>query len=134
MTEKSSYSLTDVVIVGCGFIGSMIAKFLSNKLKVITIDVVPQPKSLKDFEIPHKIIDIKNFELLKKEIGTPKIIIHTAIIQIPKINEEKNLGYDVNIVGTQNLCEIVSSTPEILGMILISFMAYVWRKRTFWNS
>ena len=108
------------MIVGCGFIGSTLAKFLSKKLKIITIDVVPQPASLKDYDIPHKIIDIRNRELLKKEIGNPKVIIHTAIIQIPKITEDKKLGYGVNVVGTQNLCEIVSSTPEILGMILIS--------------
>ena len=110
----------DVVIVGCGFIGSVLAKFLSEKLKIITIDVVPQPELLRDYGIPHKIVDIRNSELLKKEIGNPKVIIHTAIIQIPKITEDKKLGYGVNVIGTQNLCEIVSSTPEIMGMILIS--------------
>ena len=110
----------DVVIVGCGFIGSTLAKFFSEKLKVTTIDVIPQPESLKDCGIPHKIVDITNNEFLKKEIGSPKVIIHTAIIQIPNITEEKKLGYDVNVLGTQNLCNIVSSTPEILGLILIS--------------
>ena len=40
---------------------------------------------MKEFGIPHKIIDIRNNELLKKEIGSPKVIINTAIIQIPKI-------------------------------------------------
>ena len=110
----------DIVIVGCGFIGSSLAKFFSEKLKVTTIDVIPQPESLKDYGISHKIVDITNNEFLKKEIGTPKVIIHTAIIQIPNITEEKKLGYDVNVLGTQNLCEIVSSTPEILGLILIS--------------
>jgi nucleoside-diphosphate-sugar epimerase len=112
--------LYDIVIVGCGFIGSTLAKFFSEKLKVTTMDVIPQPESLKDYGIPHKIVDIRNNELLKKEIGNPKVIINTAIIQIPKITEDKKLGYGVNVLGTQNLCEIVSSTPEILGMILIS--------------
>ena len=98
----------DVVIVGCGFIGSTLAKFFSEKLKVTTIDVIPQPESLKDCGIPHKIVDITNNEFLKKEIGSPKVIIHTAIIQIPNITEEKKLGYDVNVLGTQNLCNIVS--------------------------
>jgi nucleoside-diphosphate-sugar epimerase len=112
--------LCDIVIVGCGFIGSTLAKFFSEKLKVTTIDVIPQPELLKDCGIPHKIIDIRNNELLKKEIGSPQVIINTAIIQIPKITEDKKLGYGVNVLGTQNLCEIVSSTPEIAGLILIS--------------
>ena len=111
--------MSDLVIVGCGFIGSTLAKFFSEKLKITTIDVNSQPESLKNYGIPHKIVDITNSELLKKEIGNPKVIIHTAIIQIPKITEDKKLGYNVNVIGTQNLCEIVSSTPEIMGMILI---------------
>jgi len=112
--------LSDIVIVGCGFIGTTLAKFFSKKLKITTIDVNSQPESLKNYGIPHKIVDITNSEFLKKEIGNPKVIIHTAIIQIPKITEDKKLGYSVNVIGTQNLCEIVSSTPEIMGMILIS--------------
>ena len=39
------------------------------------MDVIPQPESLKNCGIPHKIIDIRNNELLKKEIGIPKVII-----------------------------------------------------------
>ena len=112
--------MTDIVIVGCGFIGSTLAKFLSKKFHITTIDVIPQPNQLQDYNISHKIVDIKNHDALKQAIGTPQIIIHTAIIQIPKINDDKKLGYDVNVIGTQNLCEIVSSTPKILGMILIS--------------
>ena len=67
--------MCDIVIVGCGFIGSTLAKFFSEKFKVTTMDVIPQPESLKNCGIPHKIIDIRNNELLKKEIGIPKLII-----------------------------------------------------------
>ncbi|MGY5146772.1 MAG: NAD-dependent epimerase/dehydratase family protein [Candidatus Nitrosopumilus sp. bin_7KS] len=112
--------MVDIVIVGCGFIGSTLAKYFSEKFEITTIDVIPQPESLKNYKISHKIADITNYELLQKEIGNPKVIIHTAIVQIPKITEDKKLGYDVNVIGTQNLCEIVKSNPEILGMILIS--------------
>jgi UDP-glucose 4-epimerase len=112
--------LKEVLIVGCGFIGTSLAEFLSKKYVVSTMDVIPQPESLKSLNIQHKLIDITNLETLKTKIGSPDVIIHTAIIQIPKITEDKKLGYDVNVVGTQNLCEIVSSTSKILGMILIS--------------
>ena len=112
--------MKEVLIVGCGFIGTSLAEFLSKKYVVSTMDVIPQPESLKSLNIQHKLIDITNRETLKTKIGSPDVIIHTAIIQIPKITEDKKLGYDVNVVGTQNLCEIVSSTSKILGMILIS--------------
>jgi UDP-glucose 4-epimerase len=57
---------------------------------------------------------------LEEKLGNPKVVINSAIIQIPKINEDKELGYRVNIIGTQNLCEIVSKNNNCRGMILIS--------------
>lgn len=109
----------DVAIIGSGFVGSSIAQFLKNSLSVKTFDILPQSTVLKDSNIPHELIDITDFDSLKK-IGNPRVIIHSAIIQIPKINEDKNLGYNVNVLGTQNICEIVSQNPSIKGMILIS--------------
>lgn len=46
------------------------------------------------------------------------LVIHTSIVQIPLINEEKRLGYEVNIVGTQNVCRAVEENARIKGMIL----------------
>jgi UDP-glucose 4-epimerase len=48
------------------------------------------------------------------------LVIHTAIVQIPLINEQKRLGYEVNVLGTQNVCEVVNENPRIKGMILAS--------------
>jgi UDP-glucose 4-epimerase len=45
-------------------------------------------------------------------------VIHTAIVQIPLINEQKRLGYEVNVIGTQNVCRAVEENPGIKGMIL----------------
>lgn len=109
----------DVAIIGSGFVGTSLAYFLKNTLSVKTFDVLPQSSLLKDSEIPHEIINITDFNSLK-QIGNPKVIVHSAIIQIPRINEDKNLGYDVNVKGTQNICELVSQNPSIKGMILIS--------------
>jgi nucleoside-diphosphate-sugar epimerase len=39
-------------------------------------------------------------------------------VQIPIINEQKRLGYDVNFLGTQNVCRAVDEDPKIKGMIL----------------
>jgi UDP-glucose 4-epimerase len=36
------------------------------------------------------------------------------------INEEKRLGYEVNILGTQNVCKVTDENPLIKGLILTS--------------
>lgn len=109
----------DVAIIGSGFVGTSLAHFLQNHLSVKTFDIVFQSPLLADSNIPHELIDITDFNSLQK-IGNPKVIIHSAIIQIPKINEDKNLGYNVNVKGTQNICEIVTQNSSIKGMLLIS--------------
>lgn len=48
------------------------------------------------------------------------LIIHCAIIQIPQINENKRLAYEVNILGTHNVCRVVDENPRIMGLILSS--------------
>lgn len=109
----------DVAIIGSGFVGSSLARYLKTSFSVKTFDVLSQSSVLEDAKIPHELVDITNFDSLKK-IGNPKVIIHSAIIQIPKINEDKNLGYNVNVKGTQNICELVNMNNSIKGMILIS--------------
>lgn len=108
----------DVAIIGCGFVGSSIAGYLNKKYNVATFDVVPQPEILIDHNIRHVLCDIRDKTELSKKLGNPKVIIHTAIIQIPRITEEKQLAYDVNILGTQHVCEIASNNPAIKGLIL----------------
>lgn len=109
----------DVAIIGCGFIGSSLAKYLCKNYSIVTFDINPQPNWLNRFNIPHKICDIRNYEQLSKRINNPSVIIHTAIIQIPEINEQKDLAYEVNVLGTQNACEITKNNLNTKGMILI---------------
>lgn len=110
----------DVAIIGSGFVGSSLAVYLSNYFSVKTFDILPQHSSLKNLSIPHEQLDITKNNELSKKIGNPTVVLHCAIIQIPKINENKQLGYDVNVVGTQNICEFVSQNTSTKGMILIS--------------
>lgn len=108
----------DITIIGCGFIGSSLAKYLKNFYTVSTIDILPQPEWLKEYNIPHKICDIRNLQLLSREIGDTSVIIHTVATTLPKTNDDKQLSYDVNVIGTQNICEVVSRNPVIKGLIL----------------
>ncbi len=62
--------------------------------------------------------DITKYDELSSIAKGIDVLIHTAIIQIPLINEKKRLAYEVNVVGTQNVCRVVDETPRIKGMIL----------------
>ncbi len=108
----------DVAIVGAGFVGSSLAKHLNHKYRVITFDVNPNPPLLKGVEVEHRVCDVRNYEELKRKIGKPKVIVHTAVVQIPAINDMKERAYEVNVKGTQNICELVGETSGILGLIL----------------
>jgi len=108
----------DVAVIGAGFVGSSLAKHLSNSYKVVTFDVKPEPPLLKDVDAEHRVCDIRNYNELKEKLGKPKVVVHTAIIQIPVINEMKEQAYEVNVLGTHNVCEAVKETPETLGLIL----------------
>jgi UDP-glucose 4-epimerase len=110
----------DVVIIGCGFIGASLAAHLCKQFNVMTLDIKPQPAWLEKYKIPHQICDIRNFDGLLKKINNPSIIIHTAIIQIPQINTQKELAYQVNVMGTQNVCEATVKNQNTRGLILTS--------------
>ena len=56
---------TKIAIVGCGFLGTSLAKYLKDFFSVTTFDVSPQPKLLQDFNLEHEICDITNFDQLQ---------------------------------------------------------------------
>ena len=110
---------TKIAIVGCGFLGTSLAKYLKDFFSVTTFDVFPQPKLLQNYNIEHKICDITNFNQLQEKIETTSIIIHTVATNLANI-PSNSLAYDINIKGIQNVCETVSKNESIRGMILCS--------------
>jgi len=112
----------DIAVVGSGFIGSSVAKHLKDSYLVRTFGRSKQPDWLQKYNIQHTICDVRNFEQLYKAIENPKIIINTAILNIPKTNKNTEEAYQVNVLGTQNVCNITAKNPAIKGMILTSSM------------
>jgi len=109
----------EVAVVGAGFVGSALAKHLSRYYRTITLDLNPKPQLLSGvMNVRHKVCDVTSYEDMKKKLGKPKVVVYTAIIQIPAINELREQAYEVNVIGTHNVCKVVKETPETLGLVL----------------
>lgn len=105
------------IVGGAGFIGSALARYFSKEFKVQVLDKNPLPKNLEE-KFEYRQCDIRNYDEVEQGLKNTDLVIHTAIVQIPSINEEKRLGYEVNVLGTQNICDVVNKSPSAKGMIL----------------
>ena len=101
---------------GAGYIGSSIANFLKKGFAVVILDVKESPSGIENVEF--RKCDIRKFDEVCNSVSDLDVVISTAIIQIPAINDQKRLGYEVNFVGTQNVCEAVHQSPRVKGLIL----------------
>jgi len=105
------------VVGGSGFIGNSLARYFSQDFDIEILDVKPPTSSL-NRSVSFRYCDVRSYENLRNALSDVDLVFHTAIVQIPQINEDKRLAYEVNILGTQNVCEAVRSLPEAKGMIL----------------
>jgi nucleoside-diphosphate-sugar epimerase len=101
------------IIGGSGFVGSSLAAHLGNRFDVTVLDRVPP----KGFSGKFMECDIRDRASLISRLESYDLILNTAIIQVPEINEKRRLGYEVNVIGTQNICEAVESVGRIKGLL-----------------
>lgn len=106
------------IVGGSGFVGYSLAKHLASSFDVKILDV-KKPKEML-ISLEYEYCDIRNYENVQKALLDVDLVIHAAIIQIPTINELKRLGYEVNFLGTHNVCKAVDENQRIKGMILAS--------------
>jgi UDP-glucose 4-epimerase len=107
-----------VITGGSGFIGSALAPYLRNRCKVRVLDNRNTQHRSRD-GIEFVKCDIRDYRRVERALQDADIVIHGAIIQIPRINEERRLGYEVNIMGTQNVCEAVRQSRSTKGLLLV---------------
>ena len=102
---------------GTGYIGTSLSKFLSEHFDIKLLDVKPT-----EYELPagvsYQFCDIRNYESLEKALTNVDLVIHSAIIEIPKINEDKKKGFEVNVIGSENVCRAVDKSHLTKGLIL----------------
>ncbi len=118
-----------IVIIGSGFIGSSLAKYLKDYFSVTTISKNPQLDWLKNENISHKICDILDYEKLSMEIQDASIVINSAVFRIPQILENNQKGYSVNVLGMENICKIVGENKRTKGLFNIGTVSVLGEKR-----
>jgi nucleoside-diphosphate-sugar epimerase len=101
------------IVGGSGFVGSALTKHLSSRFKVTVLDRRQPSGSYGSF----KACDVRDKPSLKQALQGFDLVINTAVIQLPEINENKRLGYEVNVLGVQNLCETLESIDSIKGLV-----------------
>ena len=101
---------------GAGYIGSSIAGYLKDEFEIVALDVKEPSSGL--VGVQFRKCDIRKQDEVVDSISDLDAVITAAIIQIPAINEQKRLGYEVNFVGTQNICEAVNQCSRVKGLIL----------------
>jgi nucleoside-diphosphate-sugar epimerase len=102
---------------GAGYIGSSLAKHLVRSFNVKLLDV-KAPKQKLQGNISFQLCDVRNYQEIREALKDVDLVIHTSIVQIPLITEQKRLGYEVNLLGTQNVCKVVDEISRIKGLIL----------------
>ncbi|MGE5661056.1 MAG: NAD-dependent epimerase/dehydratase family protein, partial [Ignavibacteriales bacterium] len=119
------------IIGGSGYIGSTIACALSETSQIVVIDQAPLRKN-PDGRITYRRCDITKYDEVKNALEGLDLVIHTAIIQIPLINENRKLGFEVNFIGTQNICRCIDQSPTLKGMLLTGTW-HVFGERGIWG-
>jgi nucleoside-diphosphate-sugar epimerase len=103
---------------GAGYVGSAIANRLKDEYAVQIFDL--KKPHITPINVGFRTCDIRDRAQVDECVEDLDVIVNTAIIQIPLISEQKRLGYEVNFIGTQNICEAVYNNKRTKGLILAS--------------
>ena len=119
----ASENLGSVLVVGgCGFLGYEIVSMLV-KVPCCQISVLSRnPRQPYITGVSYHACDIADVDSLRPLILSiqPQIIIHTASPLFYDDEIDKNLLHQVNVVGTQNLLALATSTSSVKAFIYTS--------------
>jgi len=109
-----------VIFGGSGFIGGAVATFLRAKYHVTVADIRPPAESNGVSFIQ---CDVREKAQVDEALKKASVALYLSIVQIPEINAERLLGYEVNVLGLENVCKGILGSPTAKGMVL----AGTWR-------
>jgi len=107
---------TIAITGGSGYVGTALCEAFADQFELQILDRRKAGASERTFVQ----CDIRDYKQVERSISGCDLVIHAAIIQIPEINENKRLAYEVNILGTHNVCQAVHMSQRCKGLILVS--------------
>jgi UDP-glucose 4-epimerase len=102
---------------GSGYLGSSLAMHLGKSFDIKLLDIRPPQHDVGE-NVSFQQCDVRDYNQVKNAVEDVDLVIHTSIIQIPAITEQKRLAYEVNLRGTDNVCQAVDKSSRAKGMIL----------------
>ncbi len=99
-----------VVFGGAGYVGNAFSQSVKSEFDVSIADIRP-PKSLEGLRFQR--CDVREFSEVKSALSGASAALYFSVIQIPQINTEKRLGYQVNVLGLQNVCEAALQSESV---------------------
>ena len=107
-----------VVFGGSGIVGYSVAEHLcsTGQYDVRLADIRPPPGPAPGMEYVE--CDVRDPGAVEEALSGADVALNMAIVQIPAINERRRLAYEVNIIGTINICEAVAESSITKGLIL----------------
>jgi UDP-glucose 4-epimerase len=103
-----------VVFGGAGYLGSSISQFMKKDFGITVADIKP-PNSLEGLRFEK--CDVRDPSRVKEVLKDASVALYLSVVQIPQINTEKSLGYQVNVMGLQNACEATMQSPTMRGLV-----------------
>src|SRR5882762_10989287 len=103
-----------VIFGGSGYVGGAVSEFMRDQFEIVVADV-RAPNALNGREFIE--CDVRDSAQVTKACSGASAALYFSVIQIPQINAEKRLGYEVNVIGLQNVCETAMKTGSIKGVI-----------------
>jgi UDP-glucose 4-epimerase len=116
---RGAATILDIIAItgGSGFVGSTLAQQLRGSYSIRILDR-RKPLNWQTNHVEFVECDVRNYEQVEKALEGANLVIHTSIVQIPQINDARRLGFEVNVQGTMNVCEVVRRSSTLKGMIL----------------
>lgn len=103
-----------VIFGGSGYIGAAVAKYMKDKFDVVVADI-KSPRQPGQSEFIR--CDVRDYAQVEHALEGASVAAYFSVVQIPQINTEKRLGYEVNILGLQNVCEAAIRSPTLKCVI-----------------
>lgn len=131
VTSATFWKGKRVLVTGhTGFKGAWLSAILTSwgsQVKGISLEPPTKPNMFSELDLEkvlvHQILDIRNYNELKKSIiaFNPEIVLHLAAQPLVRYSYDFPLEtYETNVMGTANVLEALRSVPAVRSIVIVT--------------